>query len=211
MKIYLIRHGETDWNKKKLLQGQVNTPLNENGIAVARMTAEGLRSVHFDLVYSSPLKRAYMTAELVTEGRYDILTDERIQEMGFGPFEGYCISKEGYNVPDPSFKHYFTRPDLYVNPEGAESFYDVCKRTGAFMQDLIENPENRDKTILVSTHGAALRGLLAFVKKLPISEFWKGGVHRNCAVTILDVTDGVITIEQENVIYYDEALSTNYD
>ena len=75
----------------------------------------------------------------------------------------------------------------------------------------MENPENQDKTILISTHGAALKGIMTAVLKTPVADFWKGGVHRNCAVTILDVTDGVLTVEQENVIYYDEALSTNYD
>ena len=211
MKIFLIRQGETDWNKQRLLQGQVNIPLNENGVSVAKMTAEGLRQVHFDAVYSSPLKRAFETACLVTEGRYPVIADERIQEMGFGILEGYCIGREGYNVPDPNFIHYFTEPELYVAAEGAETFQEVCERTWSFMKELIENPENQDKTILVSTHGAALRSILITLLGKPISEFWKGGVHRNCAVTILDVTDGKITLEQENVIYYDESLSTNYD
>lgn len=211
MKLYLIRHGETSWNKERRLQGQVNIPLNENGLSVARMTAEGLRSVAFDAVYSSPLARAYQTACVVTEGRYPVIPDDRIMEMGFGPLEGYCISRDGYDVPDPTFIYYFTDPEKYVNPEGAESYQSVCERTGDFLRELIENPENQDKTILVSMHGAALRGLLLNALNKPLSEFWKGGVHRNCAVTILDVTDGVITLEQENVIYYDEALSTNYD
>ena len=211
MKIYLIRHGETNWNKEKRLQGQVNIPLNENGLAVAKLTAAGLREVEFDAVYSSPLARAYQTACLVTEGRYPVIPDDRLQEMSFGPLEGYFIGKDNYNVPDPAFQNYFLAPEQYANPEGAESYPEVCSRTGAFMKELMENPDNQDKTILVSTHGAALRGLLISVFQKPISEYWKGGVHRNCAVTILDVTDGKITMEQENVIYYDEALSTNYD
>ena len=65
MKLYIIRHGETDWNKEKRLQGQSDTQLNEYGIELARITGEALKDVHFDYIFSSPLKRAYKTAELI--------------------------------------------------------------------------------------------------------------------------------------------------
>lgn len=211
MKLYLIRHGETAWNKKHLLQGKVDEPLNENGIRVAKMTAEGLKDVRFDAVYSSPLKRAYETAQLVTQGRYPVKAEKRLEEIGFGIYEGYCCGREGYNIPDPDFIHFFTDPSRYVAPKGAETMEELCQRTWAFVQELVNDPENQEKTILVSTHGAALRSILVTLQGKPMSEFWQGGVHRNCAVTILDVTDGRITIESEGVIYYDEALSTNYE
>ena len=66
MKIYLIRHGETDWNKLRRLQGQADIPLNEFGRQLARETDPALRDVPFDRIYTSPLKRARETAELVT-------------------------------------------------------------------------------------------------------------------------------------------------
>ena len=78
-----------------------------------------------------------------------------------------------------------------------------------FVNELIQNPEFEDRRILIVTHGGALRGLMMSVLGKPVSQFWEGGVHRNCAVTILDVTEGKVTVEQQNVIYYDEALSTN--
>lgn len=211
MKIYLIRHGETKWNKQHLLQGKMDLPLNENGVYVARLTAEGIRQVKFDAVYSSPLKRAYETAQLVTEGRYPIQVDKRLEEIGFGPYEGYCCSREGYNIPDPEFIYFFTDPGKYVAPEGGESLQSLCRRTCEFIRELVENPENAEKTILVSTHGAALRSILVGLFEIPYDKFWEGGVHRNCGISILDVTDGKITLEQEGVIYYDEALSTNYE
>ena len=118
MRLYLIRHGETQWNKQKLLQGKTDNPLNENGLQVAKMTAEGLRSVSFDAVYSSPLSRAYETAWLVTEGRYPIVTDKRLEEIGFGVYEGYCCGKEGFNIPDPDFRLFFEDPEKYQPPAG---------------------------------------------------------------------------------------------
>ena len=58
MRIYLIRHGETEWNTRHLLQGATDIPLNQNGVEVARITAEALKDVPFDVVFTSPLKRA---------------------------------------------------------------------------------------------------------------------------------------------------------
>ena len=70
MKLYLMRHGETDYNKKGLIQGQIDVPLNENGIRLAELTRDGFRreGLHFDLAYCSPLIRAKKTAEILLEG-----------------------------------------------------------------------------------------------------------------------------------------------
>ena len=69
MRIYLMRHGETDWNKARRLQGQSDVPLNEFGIELAIKTAEGLKNVDFDAAFSSPLKRALVTAQTVLGDR----------------------------------------------------------------------------------------------------------------------------------------------
>lgn len=207
MKIYLIRHGETAWNKERRLQGRKDISLNENGVKVAKLTAEGLAQVKFDKVYSSPLKRAFETATLVTAGRYAIEKEMRLIEIDFGACEGACGD---LNCTDnPHVYAFFKDPGRYEAPEGGETLEALCERTWDFMQELMRNPENADKTILICTHGTALQSILVTLKGLPMADFWKGGAQRNCSVAILDVTDGNITIEQENVIYYDDALSTN--
>ena len=82
MKIYLIRHGETDWNLEQRLQGAMDIPLNENGIELARETARGLRDVPFDVIYTSPLRRARQTAEIIRGDREIPLIEEpRIREI----------------------------------------------------------------------------------------------------------------------------------
>lgn len=212
MKIYLIRHGETDWNTKKLLQGMTNIPLNENGREVARETAEGLKDVPFDVIYTSPLMRARETAEIIRGDRkIPIIEDDRLKEISFGPFEGCCCSREGYNISDPEFIRFFKSPGTYIPPEGGESIAHLCARTTEFLQELMNKAEYQDKTVLVSGHGAVVKGLLSSLTITDLNDFWNGGVHRNCAVTILDVQNGKTVIEQENVIYYDEAKSTNYE
>ena len=67
MKIYLVRHGETDWNKERKIQGQVDIPLNAFGIHLAEETAKGLRDIPFDICFSSPLGRAKDTARIILE------------------------------------------------------------------------------------------------------------------------------------------------
>ncbi|HJB18327.1 MAG TPA: histidine phosphatase family protein [Candidatus Bariatricus faecipullorum] len=207
MKIYLIRHGETDWNKLRRLQGQADIPLNEFGRQLARETEPALRNVPFDRIYTSPLKRARETAELVTAGRnLPIIEEPRLKEMGFGEFEGLCCREEGWNIPDPGFRDFFNAPEKYRPPKGGESFQQVSDRLESFLKELYATEELQDKTVLLSTHGAALCGILRLIKKNPMERYWDGGVHKNCAVTIVEVKDGKATILQEAVTYYNEAV-----
>lgn len=206
MKIYFVRHGETDWNKERKIQGQVDIPLNEFGRHLARETAKGLRDVPFDVCFTSPLGRARETAQIILQGRdVPILEDKRILEMNFGVLEGKCCSKEGWDVPD-SFQTFFDDPVHYQAPEGGEDFQAVRKRTGDFLNWLFAQEQYRDSTVLVTTHGAAMAGLLNNLKKKPLAEYWGVGVHKNCGVTEVDVTDGRIDIISENKVYYTDVV-----
>ena len=207
MKIYMIRHGETDWNKKRKLQGQVDIPLNEFGKLLAKETAPALADVPFAVCYTSPLKRAAETARLVLGDReVPIVLDKRIQEMSFGEFEGLCCREEGWNIPDPGFRNFFNAPEVYQPPKGGESFEEVRARLNNFLEELYQKEDLQDKNVLLSTHGAALCGILSLMKGLPISGYWQQGVHKNCAVSIAEVKDGKIEILQENVTYYQESV-----
>lgn len=206
MKIYFVRHGETDWNKERKIQGQVDIPLNEFGRHLARETAKGLRDVPFDVCFTSPLGRARETAEIILQGRdVPILEDKRILEMNFGVLEGKCCSKEGWDVPD-SFQMFFDDPVHYQAPEGGEDFQAVRERTGDFLNWLFAQEQYQDSTVLVTTHGAAMAGLLNNLKKKPLAEYWGVGVHKNCGVTEVDVTDGRIDIISENKVYYTDVV-----
>lgn len=206
MKIYFVRHGETDWNKERKIQGQVDIPLNEFGRHLARETAKGLRDVPFDVCFTSPLGRARETAQIILQGRdVPILEDKRILEMNFGVLEGKCCSKEGWDVPD-SFQMFFDDPVHYQAPEGGEDFQAVRERTGDFLNWLFAQEQYRDSTVLVTTHGAAMAGLLNNLKKKPLAEYWGVGVHKNCGVTEVEVTDGRIEIISENKVYYTDVV-----
>lgn len=209
MKIYIVRHGETEWNTLRKLQGRSDTELNEMGIRLAEITAEALADIPFDIAYTSPLKRAYKTAEIIV-GKRDIpiIVDERIQEVSFGKYEGLGCSKENYEIPDPEFENFFRAPEKYVAKNGTESIEELCKRTTEFLKEITGNPELEDKTILIATHGAALKGLLSSIGNKEKKDFWGNGVHRNCAVTELESHQGVVTMIYENRIYYPEHMGT---
>ena len=203
MLVYLIRHGETDLNKEHRLQGQTDIKLNDYGRELAKETGAALKNINFDEVFSSPLSRAYETALLIAgEKEVAIIKDARIQEISFGEYEGLSYGAYGHTVPDPYFSYFFEAPHLYRVPKGGESFEDVIKRTGAFWQDLLKDPSNKDKTILVSTHGCALKGILANIRETELKDFWGDGVHKNCAVTLVEVSEEKTKVVYEGKIFY---------
>lgn len=209
MKIYIIRHGETEWNTLRKLQGRTDIELNPVGIQLAKITAQAMKDIPFDVAYTSPLKRAKKTAEIMVHGRnIPLIEDERLREVCFGEYEGLGCGKENYQIPDPEFEYFFQAPEKYVAKKGAESIDELCKRTGDFMKELTSNQELEHKTVLVSTHGAALKGLLNYVTKADRKDFWGQGVHKNCGVTELESHNGVVEILQENKIYYPEHMGT---
>lgn len=206
MKLYLVRHGETDLNKRHVLQGQTDSELNAYGRELARLTAEGLKDVPFDIAFTSPLRRAKETAQIILGERQIPLKEEpRIQEIGFGDFEGLCYLREGGNIPDETFLNFFEKPEEYRTPPNGEPLEAVIRRTGEFLNELLSVKEYADKTILVSTHGCALKAILANVRQAPLAEFWGEGVHKNCAVSILETwgeTETSLVILEEGILFY---------
>lgn len=208
MRLYMVRHGETDWNKERRIQGQVDIPLNEFGRRLAEKTARGLADVPFAVCYSSPLSRARETAGLILGGReIPVIDDSRLVEMAFGEYEGKCCSKSGWELPE-EFRRFFDGPDRYTAPPGGEDFRDVKRRTGEFLQELYRKKEYQESNILITTHGAALAGLLSNIRGTSLAEYWGIGVHKNCAVTEVEVRDGNPLILSENVVYYDDNVES---
>ncbi len=189
MKIYLVRHGETDWNQAGLLQGQTDIALNAQGLEQAREAAERLKEVPFELAFCSPLIRAKRTAEtIIGDRKITLTTDERLRELNFGPWEGVDIRtiKDAASQP-------FTNPGSYIPPEGAESFAQLYKRSGEFVDQVLLPLEGTYETVLVVAHGGVNRSILNPVLNIPVDDFWR--MHMgNCATAILDCTDGKLSM-----------------
>ena len=204
MKMYIIRHGQTPWNARKCLQGRSDVDLNENGIHLAELTGKALRDVPFAIAFTSSLIRAKHTAQCILAGReVPIIEDERLIEISFGIYEGCCYAEENRQVPQQWIENFFHAPQDYVAAPGGESLDDVEKRTRDFMEDICSRKELQDKTILISTHGCALRGLLNSIRESSREDYWHGGVSKNCAVSIVTCNRGEKPVlVEENHIYY---------
>lgn len=203
MKLYVIRHGETAWNRQRLLQGKSDIELNENGRRLAEVTAQGMKDIPFDLAFTSPLKRAKETAKIILAGRdIPVIEDERIAEISFGIFEGKPWRRTETFAGDENMYRFFNHPDQYVPVEGAESIQKLARRTADFMRDVCSRPELEDKTILVSTHGAATRGLLNSLRDWELSDFWGTGVAPNCGVAVIESRQGRPVLLEQNKTYY---------
>ena len=202
MYLYLIRHGETDWNTVHRLQGQSDIPLNAQGIRLAQITAAAMAEIPFDRAFTSPLIRAKETARIIMGDRQaPIIEEERLKEISFGKLEGFIYDPQKGIVEAPQLVDFFEHPERYQCPEGGESITHLMKRTSGFLKELVATEAYEEETILIACHGAALRGLLSEVKQVALADFWKGGVHKNCGVTILEAHHGHVTILEEGKVY----------
>jgi len=206
MKIYIMRHGETDWNKERRLQGHADIPLNEFGRQLARDTAKGMVQIDFQVAYASPLERAKETAGLILEGRdIPLIVDERLKEMSFGPYEGLCCARDNWEIPDKGFIDFFTAPERYQPPDGGDSFIDVQKRVSSLIAE-IAGTWHPDDNILMVGHGVVVSAFLAIADNRSLVDFWKDKVQKNCAVNILEIKEDECRILEKGIIYYDEQV-----
>lgn len=198
MIMYIIRHGETDWNKEKKLQGSIDIPLNDNGRKKAEIAKNALRNVDFGEIYSSPLMRAYETADIIRADRpVSIKTEEDITEISFGECEGIQYRKDTSDK-ESCIYNFFNHPEKYIPPEKGETIASLRERTGRFIRKMADRKETGDMNVLVCAHGAAINAMLAYIKKLPDERFWENGVPVNCGCTILEIGDGKVRIIEEN-------------
>lgn len=194
MKIYLVRHGETDWNLQERMQGQADNELNDTGRKQAQIVADKLRGIPFDAAFSSTLRRAVTTAEIILGPQKDLLQrDARVMEIGFGPWEGEKIARVMDEVHP--LHNFFAGPDRYFPPEGAESFYRLYERSEDFMDEVIFPLENQCKNVLIVGHGAWNRSILNPLKQIALADFWAEPLE-NCAVEVLDLSGNQLSMSE---------------
>lgn len=205
MELYIVRHGETEWNKEKRLQGSTDIPLSEAGRHLARLSGEALSDTPFDRIYSSPLNRAYETACLFRgDQKVDIIRDDRLRELCFGDYEGQNMSMLLADETD-TFRYFFKQPHLYRSPKNGESLEHLCERAAEFMEEVILPLQEQCTRVMIVAHGAMNKALMTYVKKHDLSQFWSGGLQKNCNVMILKLSENQFEIIDETHIFYKEA------
>lgn len=161
--IYLVRHGETDWNIKGFVQGQSDIPLNQKGEQQAKELADQLKNIHFDAIYSSDLMRAKRTAEIIAqEKKLAILTTKILRERDFGDFEGkkadFLIAwrkslKKGIENLTQEEKELLRNKNPNI-----ESDESLMQRFIPFIREIAVGYPG--KNILIITHGSMMRTFL---------------------------------------------------
>lgn len=211
MRLYVLRHGETDWNVQRRFQGHSDTLLNEKGLELARITGKGLADVPFDLAFTSPLRRARKTAELILKGRdVPLFIEPRLIEIAFGMYEGVRVDFDFAGRQNQNLLDFLNRPERYQAPLDGESFESLNHRLQTYLEELCHRPDYAHKTILLSTHGAACTALLNAVDP-PKGFFWRSGVPYNCSYSIIDVDEtGKAVLVAENQICYDRDSAVQY-
>lgn len=170
--LYVVRHGQTDWNIAGKIQGKTDIPLNENGLDQANVVKEMLKDVKFTNVYSSPLLRAKNTAEIICDSKISVLTDERISERCMGDYEGM----DPHSMNLERFWDYSKN----VNVENVEPVKDLINRVYDFLEEKKESYENGD--VLIVTHGGVYPAILAYFEGIPDDNKMLRKRIKNCEV-----------------------------
>lgn len=180
--LYIIRHGMTDWNSLRILQGQTDIALNEEGRQMAIDARKDRPAQPFDICFSSPLVRAKETAELFLEGtKTPIMVDERLKELGFGICEG---TKHAARNPESPVYTLFHAPEQYQGVEGGETLDELFARTGQFLNEEILPRHKRGERILIVGHGAMNCSIISQLKNTERAHFWNH-MTKNCELKLI--------------------------
>ena len=181
-KLFIVRHGETVWNRQGRIQGHTDVGLSDRGLEQARLLGRRLEPVTFDAAYASDLSRASETVSLVLNGReVPIFPTPRLREYHKGAFEGMTEPELRASFPD-EYPGYIAK-DLDYSPEGGESTRQVSTRMTEVMNEIKES--HLGDTVLVVGHGGSLRAAMMVLLGMPMDANWRF-VFGNCTLTIVD-------------------------
>ena len=185
-KLYLARHGETIWNKEERVQGKIDIELSDLGIKQAELLGKRIVQQGIDVIYSSSLKRARATADVIGSLCSKAINESvEIQEISLGPWEGMTMADIKTKYED-AFRIYIEDPANFSLP-GAETLVELINRTRREIIRII-NAHKNEKVLLVS-HGVTIKAAIITMLGLDISHYRKFKTS-NASLTILDFQDG---------------------
>ena len=158
MKLYVIRHGQTDCNLNGRYNCRYDEDINENGIEQAKEAGEKVRKLDLDLIICSPMKRTRHTCELVNVNNVPVVYDDRLMERIGGVLTNTPVEEEYYNK---EYYNYYSK----VIPDGLETLPELFKRTHGFLDEIKVKYAN--KNILLVTHGAVSKSIEFYFNDLP--------------------------------------------
>jgi len=168
--IYLVRHGQTAWNKEEIFRGRTDVPLDETGLKQAELVGQYFKGIEIHGIFSSPLSRAWQTAEKVAEFQnLKVQPLSGILDMSFGNWEGRP-HQEIRESDSKTYRQWVETPHLVRLP-GGEGLDDVRARATAALENLIRNYPG--KTVVLVTHRVICKVLICAILGLDNSHFWQ--------------------------------------
>ncbi len=168
--IYLVRHGQTAWNKEEVFRGRTDIPLDETGLKQAELVGQYFKEMEIHALYSSPLSRALQTAEAIARiGRLKVRQLEAITDMSFGSWEGHP-HQEVRKMDPETYRQWVESPHLLKLP-GGETLDEVRTRSVTALEELIR--DHLEKTIVLVSHRVICKVLICAILGLDNSHFWQ--------------------------------------
>jgi len=168
--IYLVRHGQTAWNKEEIFRGRTDIPLDETGLKQAELAGEFFKNMKIEGVYSSPLSRALQTAQKIAQfHRMEIHPLSGLVDMSFGNWEGHA-HQEIQKIDPETYRQWREEPHLAKLP-GGESLDDVRKRAIASLEEVIER--HTGETLVLVSHRVVNKVLICGILGIDNSHFWQ--------------------------------------
>lgn len=194
--VYIVRHCEAEGNVQGVFQGSTDFAVSQKGIKQLDKLAERFKSIPLDVVYSSPLKRAYCTAEAgVRYSRLPIICDDGLVEINGGKMEGKPWNKLNELFPDEYSAWNGNFADF--SPPDGESVRDVYERITKTFINIVS--KNKSKSIGIFSHGCAIRILMCYIKGIPLENIDDVMWCDNTAINCIKISEsGKIAVEYEN-------------
>jgi len=186
-KIIFVRHGEAEGNFDRVFHGQTDSNLTEKGQKQALKVAQRLRNEKIDVIYSSPLKRAYYTAKYIAQEKdiKDIIADEGLMEINGGEWENVRWDDLPKKWPE-EYNTWECSPHLHCMPTG-ESMKQAYDRIVNTVSNIVD--ANKERDICIVTHGTVLRALMCHILNKPWEDLITISWCDNTAITIVEFID----------------------
>ncbi|KXL53075.1 phosphoserine phosphatase 1 [Anaerotignum neopropionicum] len=194
MKVYLVRHGETDWNLRGMFYGWTDCDINEKGIMQAERLKKYFGTISYDKIYASDLLRAAHTAEIIAEDKkIDVLKDSCFRELHYGDWE----DKEGSYIREnhgEELSRWLKEWKTSAFP-GGEAFFDFYQRVTDGLIRVIE--ENKSKNVIIVSHNGPMSAMLCYLTGVGPDGFWRFFSEQGCYSSAF-ISEKKITIEKIN-------------
>ncbi|WP_040952070.1 histidine phosphatase family protein [Gorillibacterium massiliense] len=206
--IYLVRHGQTEWNIEHRFQGHQDSPLTELGVQQAMWLGESLHNEDIDVIYSSSSNRAVKTAELINGSRtLPINKKDELKEINLGIWEGQLqdVAKEQYSQ---EYHAFWNDPERF-QLEGAETFFDVSKRAITLLNQIVR--ENEGKAILIVSHTVVVKLIMAHFENRLMKDVWNPPfIHPACLCKIEIDNDEPTILLHGDITHYKQDIGVKW-